>query len=266
MRLIIDASLKQVNLVWSTVSVLKADAAASYPGNHGHVLLAIALQGPHTVLDWCRFHFLYGSRIEGGHHTSTSPYPMPFTCITLLWIRGPRHYFFLHPLPYSPGNHKLLQSFQHQTWNPDFFYITFSQMKIYFTETGNTWIYSFLSVPLDIPILHLILAFQHLATINRYDVKTWRSLQGTPVRWNSELSGAEEPSLNSQGLIRLCKPNLVPLMKHPRWFSRLSHLCFAGTSGTCSVTLHCGAQATLGPSSYSPEPGCHLSPHWHVPH
>lgn len=33
MRLIINASLQQVNLVWSTVSVLKADAPASYPGN-----------------------------------------------------------------------------------------------------------------------------------------------------------------------------------------------------------------------------------------
>lgn len=56
MKLIINASLKQVNLVWSTVSVLKADALATYPGNHGYLLLSLVLQGPYTVFVWwCTF-------------------------------------------------------------------------------------------------------------------------------------------------------------------------------------------------------------------
>lgn len=88
MRLIINASLKQVNLVWPTVSVLKAEAPASYPGN---LLLSFALQGLYTGLDcWCRF-------LTWAHHTFTSPYPMPFTSITLsLVITSPPTHFLTH--------------------------------------------------------------------------------------------------------------------------------------------------------------------------
>jgi len=36
--------------VWSTVSVLKADTPASYPGKHSHFVLSMVLQSPYTLL------------------------------------------------------------------------------------------------------------------------------------------------------------------------------------------------------------------------
>lgn len=184
-------------------------------------------------------HFLYGSRTAGAHHTFTSPYPMPFTCIPLLCI--PSITFFPPPSSLltrksqvstviSALNLKLRLSLNHSLSNE----ANLSHFKV----TANT--------PESIPstlfpwiFQYSISAFQYLA-INRYDVKTWSSLQGTAVkfrgttvRWNPEQSGAEELSLRSQGLIRLLQPNLAPLMNKLRWFSpHLSHLCFAGTSGT----------------------------------
>lgn len=61
-------------------------------------------------------------------------------------------------------------------------------------------------------------------TMNRYDIRTESSLQGTPVKFRGttvrslEQLGAEEPIRTSQGLIRLLQPNWVPLMNDPRWF------------------------------------------------
>lgn len=118
MRLIINASLKQVNLVWSS-QCAQCSCSSKLSWESVISILSISLQGPYTVLDWWgRFHFLYGSRDAGAQHTFTSPYPMPFTCITLLWIRGPRYCFFSPP-PTSLLSRKIrfLQSFQHQTQN-----------------------------------------------------------------------------------------------------------------------------------------------------
>lgn len=241
MKLIINASLKQVNLVWSTVSVLKADALATYPGNHGHLLLSLALQGPYTVLGWwCRSPVW----IQDGRCTSHLYQSLPHAIHlhpTFMDQRVPSITFFPPPSSLltrksqvstviSALNLKLRLSLNH--------FLSNEANLSHFKVTANTWIYSFYSIPLDIPILHIISAFQYLA-INRY-VKTWSSLQGTAVkfrettvRWNPEQSGAEELSLRSQGLIRLLQPNLAPLMNKLRWFSpHLSHLCFAGTSGT----------------------------------
>lgn len=89
MRLIISTSLKQVNLVWSTVSVLKADPPASYPGKHADFLVSTDLQSPYTLLiggvpsreDSFYRCTLYGSRIASPPHTFTSPQPVaPHFC------------------------------------------------------------------------------------------------------------------------------------------------------------------------------------------
>lgn len=91
MKLIINASLKQVNLVWSTVSVLKADALATYPGNHGHLLLSLALQGPYTVLVWwCRSPVW----IQDGRCTSHLYQSLPHAIHLHPTFMHPKHYFF----------------------------------------------------------------------------------------------------------------------------------------------------------------------------
>lgn len=116
MRLIINADLKQVNLVWSTVSVLKADAPASYPANQSSPSFPLISQGPCIILGWwCRFHFPYGSRIAGAQHIYQSLSHAIQLHHTFMDQRAQALLFFPHPLPYSPGNHKFLQSFQHQT-------------------------------------------------------------------------------------------------------------------------------------------------------
>lgn len=113
--------------MWSTVSVLKADAPASYPGKHQHIPLPTALQSPYMSLigsapsregsfSRCA---LPRSRTASPHCTFTGPRPTPCTCTTLWWIRVPRHYFPLYSLN-SQGIHQLLQSLQHRTVKPRF--------------------------------------------------------------------------------------------------------------------------------------------------
>lgn len=98
MRLVIGTSLKQVNLVWSTLSVLKADPPASYPGKHADFLLSMVLQSPHTLLIGSKpsredsFYrcAVYTSRTASTHHTYTGPQPISRVCSMLLRIGVPR--------------------------------------------------------------------------------------------------------------------------------------------------------------------------------
>lgn len=178
MRLIINASLKQVNLVWSTVSVLKVNAPVSYPGNQSSA------------------YFPLFSKV---HHTFTSPYPMPFTCIILLWIWSPRHYFF-PPILFLTRKSQVSTVISAPNLKPRLFLNHFlsNEANLFcFKETGNTWIYSFHSIPLDIPVFHLTLPFQYLEQWTGMTLKL-KSLYKA-LLWNSEGRQWDEV-LRSQGL------------------------------------------------------------------
>lgn len=223
MRLIINASLKQVNLVWSTVSVLKADAPVSYPGNQPSPSFPLFSQA-HTALgSWCGFHFLYGSQnCRGISHLYQ---PLSHAIHLHHTFMDQRSQALLPPLP-NPLPYSKFLVISAPNLKPRLFLnhlLSNETIFSHFREARNTWIYSLHSIPLG--IWHFAFSMprnneqvwcQNLKLSTRHSCETQRD--------NCEMkswaeSGAEEPSLTPQGFIRLLQPNLVPLMNKPRWFS-----------------------------------------------
>lgn len=114
---------------------------------------------PIHSIGWGRLYFLYGSRIAGAHHTFTSPYPMPFTCITLLWIRGPRHYFSCPPSPPSllTITSEVSTVISAPNSKPRLFLNHFQMEQIYLTSKK-------LETPESIPSTLLPWTFQHFTS------------------------------------------------------------------------------------------------------
>lgn len=169
MRLIINASLQQVNLVWSS-QCAQCSCSSKLSWESVIAILAIILQGPYTGLGGVGFI----SYMDPGLQGHITPLPVLTPC------HSPASHFYGSEVPGITFLAPLTPFLTHQ--NISSFYSHFStKLKTqalskslsnganlsHFKETGNTCIYSS-----GHSAFHLLLAFQHLGTMSRYDLKT----------------------------------------------------------------------------------------------